>query len=118
MAPGQTVPLFVSRLGLDYAGAETHAATGAGVRALTGDRSSTMRLTDMISGLAVAGFLALAACANPSDSGTATTQDAACVKTCDGAMDACSIDCENLVDNLLCGQECIDKLQSCKNSCN
>ena len=32
-------------------------------------------------------------------------------------MDACAIDCENLVDNLLCGQECIDKLESCKNSC-
>ena len=76
-----------------------------------------MRKTDMITWLVVAGFLALAACANPSGNGIATTPDPACVTTCDTAMDACSRDCENQVDNQLCAQECIDKLRSCKSRC-
>ena len=76
-----------------------------------------MRTTDRITWLAVAGFLAHAACASPSDTGTATTPDAACMATCDAAMDACSTDCANAVDNQLCAQECIDKLQSCTSRC-
>jgi hypothetical protein len=76
-----------------------------------------MRKTDMITWLAVAGLLVSAACANPSDNGTATMPDAACVTTCDAAMDSCSMDCDNHVDNQLCAQECIDKLQSCKSRC-
>ena len=74
-----------------------------------------MRLTDMISGLAVAGFLALAACAHPSDSGTAPTQDAACVKTFDGAIDVFSLASENLLDTLLFRPACIRQLPSCQN---
>ena len=70
-----------------------------------------------LSWIAVAGFLALAGCANSSGDGTATVADPACVRKCDAAMDACSLDCENQVDNDLCAQECIDKHEKCKSRC-
>ena len=76
-----------------------------------------MRRSVEITWLAVAGSLLLASCASPSRNGTETTTDAACVKECDAAMDACSQDCANRVENDLCAEECIDKLQKCKNRC-
>jgi hypothetical protein len=76
-----------------------------------------MRRSEKITWLAVAGFMAFAGCANPSGNGTATTTDPTCATECDSAMDVCSRDCENHVENDLCAQECIDKLQKCKRRC-
>ena len=67
--------------------------------------------------LAIVCFLPLSGCTTGSGSGTPRIEGAACVKACDEAMTACSRDCSNRVDDNLCSQECLDKLETCKNKC-
>jgi hypothetical protein len=61
-------------------------------------------------------LLALAGCTTRSDSGT-RIEGAACEEACDASMGACSRNCNNDVDDNLCAQECLDKLEKCKSKC-
>jgi len=62
-------------------------------------------------------LLAAGGCTTGSSSEAPHAASPACIKACDAAYDACSLDCENHVDNNLCSRECIDKLDSCKQRC-
>ena len=80
-------------------------------------RGSAMNTRGMVNLLALACILLLAGCTTGSGNGAPQIEDAACVKACDAAMDKCSIECEDRVDDNLCSQECIDRLDSCKKTC-
>jgi len=76
-----------------------------------------MHKWSMITPLAIVCFLLLAGCTTGSGSGKPRIEGAACVKACDAAMDACSSDCDNRVDDNLCSQECLDRLATCTKRC-
>ena len=67
--------------------------------------------------LAVACILALAACTTGSRLSAPAEEGSVCVKTCEGALDECSRECRNAVDNTLCSRECLDVLTHCKKRC-
>ena len=67
--------------------------------------------------LAVACILALAACTTESPPSTPAQEGSVCLKTCEGALDECSRECRNAVDNSLCSRECLDQLDHCKKRC-
>jgi hypothetical protein len=67
--------------------------------------------------LAIACLLPLAACKTGSGDSAPRAEGPACVKACDEAMDACSVECSNQVDDLLCSKSCLDKLETCKRGC-
>jgi hypothetical protein len=75
------------------------------------------RIRAAITLLALAMALPLAGCALGSSDPTPQLEGAPCLKACDAAMDACSRECGNNVDNELCAQECIDRLKKCKERC-
>jgi len=66
---------------------------------------------------AVVCLLASVGCTTGSGSETPGVAGPVCVKACDAKFDACSLDCENHVDNNLYSQECLDKLGSSKKTC-
>ncbi len=50
----------------------------------------------------------------------ATAEDdtqGSCVETCDAAMDACTLQCDDHVDNEMCPEECLAKHDHCVKKC-
>jgi hypothetical protein len=76
-------------------------------------RNHPMRRSNWIVSLVTACCLALAA----SPAWAEEEAEDVCRTECDAALDACSEECRDEVDNDMCSEECLAKHESCLEEC-